>query len=135
MGISLVKNDNKDLMSFIQDSKKMNSTNNNDKKLDSNIKKDEEEPVSKAIQSNRSKSINSQNTETSEKKGSKYVSLAPKNLPPSYLIDVKYDGKREQAYVKLYNPDQNNLCQYLLHCIPFLLIMGLIAYRYNHCVP
>ena len=42
-------------------------------------------------------------------KGSEYISLAPENLSPSYLIDVKYDGKAELAYVKLFNPDDGKI--------------------------
>ena len=47
--------------------------------------------------------------QTLEEKGRDYVLLAPDNLSASYLIDVKYDGKNEKAYVKLYNPDDERI--------------------------
>jgi len=123
VGISLVKNNNKNLMSFIQDSKKVDSKNSDEKNLVSQTKTNEEEPASNTMQSNNSKFIKNQKNETSEKKGSKYVNLTPENLPPSYLIDVKYDGKKEQAYVKLYNPEQNKVFRWYdtTNHLPYLL--------------
>ncbi len=58
-----------------------------------------------------------------EEKGSDYVLLAPENLSPSYLIDVKYDGKNEKAYVKLYNPDDERVYRWYdtTNHLPYLL--------------
>ena len=58
-----------------------------------------------------------------EEKGSDFVLLAPENLSASYLIDVKYDGKNEKAYVKLYNPDDERVYRWYdsTNHLPYLL--------------
>ena len=58
-----------------------------------------------------------------EEKGSDFVLLAPENLSASYLIDVKYDGKNEKAYVKLYNPDDERIYRWYdtTNHLPYLL--------------
>lgn len=58
-----------------------------------------------------------------EEKGKEYVLLAPDNLSPSYLIDVKYDGKNEKGYVKLYNPDDERVYRWYdnTNHLPYLL--------------
>jgi DNA polymerase I len=118
-----VKNNNKSLMSFIQDSKNTDSTNNDEANLDSHSNIDENNAISNTSQNYKRRLNKNQNEEASEKKGSKYVELAPENLPPSYLIDVKYDGKREQAYVKLYNPEQKKVFRWYdtTNHLPYLL--------------
>ncbi|MBY9000944.1 MAG: ribonuclease H-like domain-containing protein [Candidatus Heimdallarchaeota archaeon] len=58
-----------------------------------------------------------------EEKGKDYILLAPDNLPPSILIDVKYDGKNKQAYVKLYNPEDDKVYRWYdkTNHLPYLL--------------
>lgn len=58
-----------------------------------------------------------------EVKGSDFVLLAPDNLSASYLIDVKYDGKNEKAYLKLYNPDDEKVYRWYdnTNHLPYLL--------------
>ncbi len=45
-------------------------------------------------------------------KTNNHIILAPENLSPSYLIDVKYDGKLAKAYLKLYNPEDGQVYRY-----------------------
>ena len=123
-----MKNDNsnsqKGLMSFIQDPDKPKTTikeNNNDE----NPAKTKEVTISDSTTAKNIKTKSNENSEQAlvEEKGSKYVTLAPENLPPSYLIDVKYDGKREQAYVKLYNPEQSKVFRWYdtTNHLPYLI--------------
>jgi len=35
--------------------------------------------------------------------------LAPRNLPPSYLVSARYDGSKKSAYVKLYEPNSQRI--------------------------
>ncbi len=60
---------------------------------------------------------------TVEGKGKDYILSAPDNLPPSVLIDVKYDGKNEQAYVKLFNPEDGKVYRWHdnTNHLPYLL--------------
>ena len=61
--------------------------------------------------------------QTLDEKGKDYILLAPDNLPPSILIDVKYDGKNEQAYVKLFNPEDGRVYRWhdKSNHLPYLL--------------
>ncbi len=122
MGIFQVKND-KGLMSFIQDSKKVDSKSKDEEDSKSHSKTNKDETESNTSRNYSRGFNNNQKEETSEKKGSKYVNLAPENLSPSYLIDVKYDGKKEQAYVKLYNPEQKKVFRWYdtTNHLPYLL--------------
>ena len=58
-----------------------------------------------------------------KEKGSEYIFLAPENLPPSYLIDVKYDGKAELAYLKLFNPEDGKVYRWYdnTNHLPYLI--------------
>ena len=115
---------NQDLMSFITkpEKKVLNNIADNDSgKKNKGIPNKDENKKNSNLGYKKSKTTSKD--QITEEKGSNYVKLAPKNLPPSYLIDVKYDGKKEKAYVKLYNPendtvyrwyDTNNHLPYLL---------------------
>ncbi|MHA1482163.1 MAG: hypothetical protein ACTSQA_01840, partial [Candidatus Heimdallarchaeaceae archaeon] len=61
--------------------------------------------------------------QTLEGKGKDYILFAPDNLSSSILIDVKYDGKREQAYVKLFNPEDGRVYRWhdKTNHLPYLL--------------
>jgi DNA polymerase I len=61
--------------------------------------------------------------QTLEEKGKDYIQIAPDNLPPSILIDVKYDGKNERAYVKLFNPEDGRVYRWYdnTNHLPYLL--------------
>jgi len=61
--------------------------------------------------------------QTLEGKGKDYILFAPDNLSPSILIDVKYDGKNEQAYVKLFNPECGKVYRWYdkTNHLPYLL--------------
>ncbi len=61
--------------------------------------------------------------DTLEEKGRDYIVLAPKNLPPSYLLDVRYDGKLAKAYLKLYNPQEDKIYRFYdtSNHLPYLL--------------
>ncbi|MHA1344798.1 MAG: DNA polymerase domain-containing protein [Candidatus Heimdallarchaeaceae archaeon] len=63
------------------------------------------------------------NKQTLDEKGKDYILIAPDNLPPSILIDVKYDGKKEQAYVKLFNPEDGRVYRWYdkTNHLPYLL--------------
>ncbi|MHA1687383.1 MAG: DNA-directed DNA polymerase I [Candidatus Heimdallarchaeaceae archaeon] len=56
-------------------------------------------------------------------KTDKYVLNAPENLPPCYLLDVKYDGKSGKAYLKLYNPKDQKIYRWYdnTNHLPYLL--------------
>ncbi len=58
-----------------------------------------------------------------KERGSEYIFLAPENLSPSYLIDVKYDGKAELAYLKLYNPKDGKVYRWYdnTNHLPYLI--------------
>ncbi len=61
--------------------------------------------------------------QTLEDKGKDYIQIAPDNLPPSILIDVKYDGKNEQAYAKLFNLEDGRVYRWYdnTNHLPYLL--------------
>lgn len=61
--------------------------------------------------------------QTLDGKGKAYILIAPDNLSPSILIDVKYDGKNEQAYVKLFNPESGRVYRWYdkTNHLPYLL--------------
>ena len=111
---------NRDLMSFIQNSQ------NNDSKINKQNLQDNTEDLDEEY-NYFSDSDEPEDAEISEQileeKGSDFVLLAPENLPPSYLIDVKYDGKNEKAYVKLYNPDDERIYRWYdnTNHLPYLL--------------
>ncbi|MCK5409643.1 MAG: hypothetical protein KAJ30_05205, partial [Candidatus Heimdallarchaeota archaeon] len=67
--------------------------------------------------------IANQSKQTLEGKGKDYILFAPDNLSSSILIDVKYDGKREQAYVKLFNPEDGRVYRWhdKTNHLPYLL--------------
>jgi DNA polymerase I len=50
-------------------------------------------------------------TETITNKTKKHVfpPLAPKDLPPSYIVSATYDGHKEKAVIKLYEPTSNQI--------------------------
>jgi len=130
MGRSIVKNDNKNshksLMSFIQDSNKADSDKKKEGDLSSkiNIRDNKESTSTKgAFLNTNKKPANKSKGESFEEKGSSYVHLAPENLSSSYLIDVKYDGKKEKAYVKLFNPEQGKVFRWYdtTNHLPYLL--------------
>ncbi|MHA2255154.1 MAG: DNA-directed DNA polymerase I, partial [Candidatus Heimdallarchaeaceae archaeon] len=58
-----------------------------------------------------------------KERGSEYIFLAPENLSPSYLIDVKYDGKAELAYLKLFNPEDGKVYRWYdnTNHLPYLI--------------
>ncbi|NPD87204.1 MAG: DNA-directed DNA polymerase I [Asgard group archaeon] len=58
-----------------------------------------------------------------KEKGNEYIFLAPEDLPPSYLIDVKYDGKAELAYLKLFNPEDGKVYRWYdnTNHLPYLI--------------
>ena len=35
--------------------------------------------------------------------------LAPENLPSSYLLSAGYDGKQEKAFLRLYEPESQQV--------------------------
>jgi len=100
-------NNNHDLMTFIQHSNKSNleETKSNEEK---NALSKEHDTKNGNLEET-SKQPNKKTELILEEKGKEYVILAPDNLPPSYLIDVKYDGKNELAYVKLLNPEDGKV--------------------------
>ncbi len=101
---------NRDLASYFQENEKNDEEIPSEKKSASSIDK---KPVKK-------QNIEDRNN---EEKGSEYVILSPKNLSPSYLIDVKYDGKKEKAYVKLFNPEDGKIYRWYdnTNHLPYLL--------------
>ena len=38
-----------------------------------------------------------------------YPPIAPKNLPPSFFVSATYDGRRQKALIKLYEPTSNQI--------------------------
>ena len=65
-------------------------------------KKEKQKPSTSTSQPSISRDNSEQNFQTTEKK-IKYSDY-PQDLPPSYLVSVFYDGKKQLATVKLYEP-------------------------------
>jgi len=97
----------RDLASFLQENEKSNSTQvpKNKQKITENK---EETRVKSKREANNKKPL-AINEHLEEEKGNEFIFLAPNNLPPSYLLDVKYDGKIEKAYVKLLNLEDGKI--------------------------
>ncbi|MHA1303468.1 MAG: DNA polymerase domain-containing protein [Candidatus Heimdallarchaeaceae archaeon] len=74
-----------------------------EEKLSEVIKKEKQQPKTVTPKEK-------QNVEETE--NNQHIILVENNLPPSYLIDVKYDGEREQAYLKLFNPKDGKVYRF-----------------------
>ncbi len=108
---------NSNLNKFLSENSKkeeMNLQNQTNKVNNGNFQEDE--GGKHIVTANHSKQI-------LEEKGKDYVQLAPDNLPPSILLDVKYDGKNEQAYVKLFNLEDGKIYRWYdnTNHLPYLL--------------
>ena len=44
-----------------------------------------------------------------KKKSRVFPPVAPKNLPPSYLVSASYDGRQKKAVIKLYEPESGQI--------------------------
>ncbi|MCE7746777.1 MAG: hypothetical protein GPJ51_00140 [Candidatus Heimdallarchaeota archaeon] len=113
-------------MSFIQDSNKADSDKEKEGDSSSQISiKDNKKSTSTKVASlnTNKKTTNNSKGKSFGEKGGSYVHLAPENLSSSYLIDVKYDGKKEKAYVKLFNPEQGKVFRWYdtTNHLPYLL--------------
>ncbi len=104
---------NRDLMSFIK--KPDNNSQSDNSSNDASINDSQSD-----ISSKKTSTVSSQML---EEKGKDLILLAPDNLSASYLIDVKYDGKVEKAYVKLYNPEDERIYRWYdnTNHLPYLL--------------
>jgi len=102
----------RDLMSFIKKPSNNVSESNDTEKISRNNDSDDTE-----------KEVFNASEQILEQKGSDFILLAPDNLPASYLIDVKYDGKNKKAYLKLYNPDDEKVYRWYdnTNHLPYLL--------------
>ena len=108
---------NRDLMAFIQNSNKSNTKETKSIEENETVNRESVNSVEQNKQSNEKTEF------VLEEKGKEHVVLAPDNLPPSYLIDVKYDGKNELAYVKLLNPEDGKVYRWYdnKNHLPYLL--------------
>ena len=94
-------NAKRDLTSFLQENEKTNSSKTPANQQKNTETKDEDQIKTKR-KANKKESLPI-DKHLEEEKGNEFIFLAPDNLPPSYLLGVKYDGKIEKAYVKLLN--------------------------------
>ena len=110
---------NSNLTKFLSENskeeKEESNLQNQTNKLNNNDFPEEEEDNNLFIRNHRKQTL--------EGKGKDYILLAPDDLPPSILIDVKYDGKNEQAYVKLFNPEDGRVYRWhdKTNHLPYLL--------------
>ena len=121
-GNEKLRSNTQDLMNFIQqnNSSKSEKTSSSEKKpFSTNQAKEQNTKELNESKKNerREKDINL------DEKGKEFVVLAPDNLPPSYLIDVKYDGKNKLAYLKLLNPEDDKVYRWYdnTNHLPYLL--------------
>ncbi len=82
-----------------RDNRNLTDNNNKNNKTDTNF-------ISEDQQDSAKKNEEQQNNNFSflEEKSKGNIFIVKDKLPPSYLIDVKYDGELEKAYLKFFNP-------------------------------
>ncbi len=113
----------RDLMSFIKNPQNKNSQSSKSENTDLNKKVESKNQQNNESNGFEKEEVFDKTEQILEEKGSDFVILAPENLSASYLIDVKYHGKSEKAYVKLYNPDDEKVYRWYdsTNHLPYLL--------------
>ncbi|MHA2357662.1 MAG: DNA-directed DNA polymerase I, partial [Candidatus Heimdallarchaeaceae archaeon] len=110
----------RDLTSYLQENEKSKNSEvpMNNESMEN--KEEEQRSIKKEINKKKSLPINEH---LEEEKGNEFIFLAPENLPQSYLLDVKYDGKIEKAYVKLLNLEDGKVYRWYDNAghLPYLI--------------
>ena len=115
---------NSNLAKFLSENSKKKEGNSSPVNPEAeNANNDEDQYIDEINRENIANNTTNNEVQILEEKGRDYVLIAPDNLPPSLLIDVKYDGKKEQAYVKLYNSESNKVYRWYdkTSHLPYLL--------------